>query len=67
MCIGVFAYMYVRVRASDPLELEVKTVGGFHVLGIEPRSPGRAAIPPPSLQLLVLRSSEGQAFRWVQG
>jgi hypothetical protein len=41
MCTGIFAYMYVYVRMSDPLGLELQMVGGTEL-----ESSGRAASTP---------------------
>lgn len=44
MCIVVFACMYVCVRVSDALVLELETaVTDIRVLGVGPGSPGGAA------------------------
>jgi hypothetical protein len=31
MCIGILLCMYVCVRVSDPLELELQTIVSYHV------------------------------------
>ena len=37
-----FAHMYVSVRISDPLELELQVCAAMWVLGVEPGTFGRA-------------------------